>query len=494
MQEVWNGTVVTDDALSRCISELRKVLGGSPRNPQYIETIRKSGYRLIAPVTLPSDEAEENGAALSPPRPAPESANGWTSARAAQPPRRSDAKMLLWGAGLLVAALAGILWLSAAFERDTEIPFRTVPFTSLPGEELQPAPSPDGEQIAFVWDGEEGENYDVYVKQVGTETLLRLTESPAAERSPAWSPDGQRVAFVRCADDECGISIVQALGGAEREVISPSPREIEGLVWSPDGGALAYAARNEPGGAFSLYLLPLETLEEAPPHLAAALLLRRPRPGLLARRRAPGLHAQRDRGRAGRLRRPRRGRRGAEAAHRRRGRGHRPRLERRRAEHLLRLEPERGLLAVAGPPRRRDARVRHHGRRGGQHAPAVGLACGRAARLRAARDRDEHLAAPAPEREPPPAPAAHLLHALGLHPAISRTGSASPSPRSAPATRRSGSARATAPTPSASPSSTAPSPARRGGPRTGRRSPSTPVARATPTSTRSARRATGPAA
>ena len=55
-ENVWDGTVVTDDVLSRCVSELRKSFGDDPRNPRYIETIRKTGYRLIAPVG-PADES-----------------------------------------------------------------------------------------------------------------------------------------------------------------------------------------------------------------------------------------------------------------------------------------------------------------------------------------------------------------------------------------------------------------------------------------------------
>ena len=264
MQEVWNGTVVTDDALSRCISELRKVLGGSPRNPQFIETIRKSGYRLIAPVAYAADaSANGGGRGGAPPvgvHAAP--ANGWAPRRK-QPASWLEPVSLLWIGGLLLVAVFAFMWFSGAFENNTENPFRTVPFTSLPGEELQPSPSPDGEQIAFVWNGENGDNYDVYVKQVGTETLLRLTDSPAIESSPAWSPDGKSAAFVRCLDDgQCGVFTVPALGGAEREIASLRPRSIEGLVWSPDKQTLAYSARNEPGAALSIYLLSVETLQE----------------------------------------------------------------------------------------------------------------------------------------------------------------------------------------------------------------------------------------
>ncbi|HUF08670.1 MAG TPA: winged helix-turn-helix domain-containing protein, partial [Rhodothermales bacterium] len=46
-ETVWSGMVVTEDVLSRCISELRKNLGDDSRDPHYIETIRKTGYRLL---------------------------------------------------------------------------------------------------------------------------------------------------------------------------------------------------------------------------------------------------------------------------------------------------------------------------------------------------------------------------------------------------------------------------------------------------------------
>lgn len=47
---VWSDVIVTDDALTRCIRELRRVLGDDARSPRFIETISKRGYRLIAPV------------------------------------------------------------------------------------------------------------------------------------------------------------------------------------------------------------------------------------------------------------------------------------------------------------------------------------------------------------------------------------------------------------------------------------------------------------
>jgi DNA-binding winged helix-turn-helix (wHTH) protein len=47
MRTVWPDTAVGDDVLTRCISELRRLFGDDAREPRFIETIPKSGYRLI---------------------------------------------------------------------------------------------------------------------------------------------------------------------------------------------------------------------------------------------------------------------------------------------------------------------------------------------------------------------------------------------------------------------------------------------------------------
>jgi DNA-binding winged helix-turn-helix (wHTH) protein/tetratricopeptide (TPR) repeat protein len=53
---VWRGLVVTDDALTTCIQELRAALGDDARRPSYIETRHRRGYRLMVPA-VPVAEA-----------------------------------------------------------------------------------------------------------------------------------------------------------------------------------------------------------------------------------------------------------------------------------------------------------------------------------------------------------------------------------------------------------------------------------------------------
>jgi TolB-like protein len=48
---VWEGRFIAEATLTRSIADLRRALGDSSHRPQYIETIAKRGYRLIADVS-----------------------------------------------------------------------------------------------------------------------------------------------------------------------------------------------------------------------------------------------------------------------------------------------------------------------------------------------------------------------------------------------------------------------------------------------------------
>ena len=58
---VWNDTVVSDDALTSCIQELRKALADDARQPRFIETRHRRGYQFVA--SLSDTTAEAVGAA-----------------------------------------------------------------------------------------------------------------------------------------------------------------------------------------------------------------------------------------------------------------------------------------------------------------------------------------------------------------------------------------------------------------------------------------------
>jgi len=57
--EVWRGIPVTDEALTQCITTLRRQLGDEAGRPRFIETVPKHGYRFIAPVEWVGSQGPE---------------------------------------------------------------------------------------------------------------------------------------------------------------------------------------------------------------------------------------------------------------------------------------------------------------------------------------------------------------------------------------------------------------------------------------------------
>ncbi|HEY7055228.1 MAG TPA: hypothetical protein VH458_01825 [Vicinamibacterales bacterium] len=158
-----------------------------------------------------------------------------------------------------IALVATVSWLVITRLHSTP-PVRVVRFTSMPGSEGSPAFSPDGSFVVFSWTGPDySANGDLWIKPVGGDVLRRLTDTPHVnEITPAWSPDGRQIAYVRYQDAaNRGIYLISALGGPERKVTDyglwPS--------WSPDSRALVY--QNRLDGAMVLVHHVVETGAES---------------------------------------------------------------------------------------------------------------------------------------------------------------------------------------------------------------------------------------
>ena len=143
---------------------------------------------------------------------------------------------------ILVAAVLLVAAATAWYKRDFLLSWRprAVEFTQYPGDEDFPSFSPDGQSVAFAWNGAAQLNFGIYIRKIGSTSLRRLTSSPLQSFSPAWSPDGQSIAFLRKSQNIGTIMLflVPAEGGPEREITSVSldvPELTPFLAWTPDG-------------------------------------------------------------------------------------------------------------------------------------------------------------------------------------------------------------------------------------------------------------------
>jgi eukaryotic-like serine/threonine-protein kinase len=144
---------------------------------------------------------------------------------------------------------------------------RVTRITTYEGDESEPTFSPDGTQVAFSWNGEKGDNRDIYVTQIGGQTPLRLTEDPAEDDYPAWSPDGKQIAFLRHrAAHRWDIDVVSSVGGKERKLQETQLDLVHLgdshplLAWSPDGTQIVFTGAS-PGqeGRSVVYAFSLQT-------------------------------------------------------------------------------------------------------------------------------------------------------------------------------------------------------------------------------------------
>lgn len=110
--------------------------------------------------------------------------------------------------------------------------------------------SADGQYVVF--ESSRDGNREIYIANVETGELMRLTDHSADDGSPTWSPDGRRIAFVSlrnapkgcCFDCNTEIYVMDSDGGNVVRVTDNSVPD-SAPVWSPDGRYIAFTSRDE---------------------------------------------------------------------------------------------------------------------------------------------------------------------------------------------------------------------------------------------------------
>ena len=202
LRSIWPDTYVDDNSLMHNVSVLRKALGHSPDGKSYIETAPRRGYRFTATARIAGDE----------------------------PPLKSESPQIgrsfvpRAATGLLIAILLpAAVWVG--LRAPAAPPLKIAPLTSYPGTEAFPTFSPDGRQVAFIWNGEQQDQFDIYVKSIGEDPPRRLTWDLEAECHLAWSPDGAWIAFAHCESGDTGgpagaigLYVIPSSGGVKRRI------------------------------------------------------------------------------------------------------------------------------------------------------------------------------------------------------------------------------------------------------------------------------------
>jgi TolB protein len=109
--------------------------------------------------------------------------------------------------------------------------------------DFEPAWSPTGRYIAFTRgaSGGQGDVGDLFLLDLRTSRVGRVTRSGGYDHQVAWSPDGTRLVFERDFDRRFKICSIRP-DGTGFEVLSDGPHFDVGPAWAPDGTEIAFAS------------------------------------------------------------------------------------------------------------------------------------------------------------------------------------------------------------------------------------------------------------
>jgi Tol biopolymer transport system component/DNA-binding winged helix-turn-helix (wHTH) protein len=251
---VWPKAVVEDNSLNKVMVAVRQAVGES-----CIVTVPGRGYQFIAEVRR---QSPPQGSLEEP-----------ASERPIEPRSLPVTTRLIFGVLAIVAAIvSGYLLWSADDGADVRAPgtlSSIVPLTTQPGHAILPTLSPDGQDVAFAWQLDDG-NRDIYRLSIRTGKPVRLTTDPEQDRDPAWSPDGGSIAFLRMiGPNDANVVVLSLATGQERTLGTIRFRfvgmEYTGrrIAWTPDSRRLLVTSQIADEGnfasGFAFHLLSVDT-------------------------------------------------------------------------------------------------------------------------------------------------------------------------------------------------------------------------------------------
>lgn len=180
MEYVWKEKVVGEANINQNIKKLRDVLDDSATMPQYIETIKGEGYRLIADV------------------------------KNYQEATKDTLLKLLFSARIYLPTfivLIGIVYYFFQHESEQILYSKLHPLSNIKGHIIQASLSPDKQHLLFVHQSKLEGFRNIYIKPIDRELYIPIDTTEGNKLFPRISPDQSKLIYFKKHHKNCGLFI-----------------------------------------------------------------------------------------------------------------------------------------------------------------------------------------------------------------------------------------------------------------------------------------------
>ena len=266
LDQLWAGSVVTDNAINKLIGNLRKILADDAKKPNYIQTVPKRGYRLVCNVeTLEVTDSTQNDSNLI---------NANTAQMASLGFLEEKWKIYtgISFAVILIIVLSIFIILKSSDNSSSNINY-SVALTRDQGAELSPIMHPNNRHLYYLKVNDEHTSHELWLKNIDTSVTRQAKVSGNISRIISVIEDtnsNQTIIFyLDILANNCGVyqeflPVPEELNQASKapqKLFDCSDKRVKDIDYHVGQNAFYYAAQPKNYWPNQIYAFDVETGE-----------------------------------------------------------------------------------------------------------------------------------------------------------------------------------------------------------------------------------------
>ena len=266
LEQLWAGSIVTDNAINKLIGNLRKLLGDDAKKPNYIQTVPKRGYRLVCSIeSLEKTDSRQNISNLT-------NENTSEIAQLVSWDEKLKAYLAISLIVILIIALSTLMILKSSNNNSSNISY-SVALTRDQGAELSPIMHPNNTHLYYLKESDDNTALELWLKNINTSVtkqvkvksnisqIISVIEDPNTNQTVMFYLD---MAANKCAVYQELLLVPEELkqvSQAHKKLFDCSDKRVKDIDYHAGQNAFYYAAQPKNYWPNQIYAFDIETGE-----------------------------------------------------------------------------------------------------------------------------------------------------------------------------------------------------------------------------------------